>query len=47
MKKVEKKNGFNYKPQFAVIVICDDEKDQIKKFEFLKKEGLKVKVVVV
>ena len=39
------KNGFNYKPQFAVIVICDDERHQAAIYEQLRDNGLKCKVV--
>ena len=38
---------FKYKPQFGVIVICESEPDQKKKFALLKKQGLKLKVVSV
>ena len=39
------KNG--YRQQWGVIVICEDEKDQIRKYEDLKKQypGQKIKVV--
>lgn len=37
----------NYKEQYGVIVICEDEKHQIQVFEKLKKEKLKIKVVTV
>ena len=39
------KNG--YRQQWGVIVICKDEKDQIRKYEDLKKQypGQKIKVV--
>ena len=36
---------FNYKQQYGVIVICETEEEQIKMFEELKAEGLKLKVV--
>lgn len=36
---------YTYKPQYGVIVICADEKEQIAIFERLKKEGLTLKVV--
>lgn len=44
---MEKKKGFSYKEQYAVIVICTDEKEQKKTYEKLKKEGLTLKVVSV
>lgn len=39
------RNG--YRQQWGVIVICEDEKDQIRKYEDLKKlyPGQKIKVV--
>lgn len=37
----------NYKEQYGVIVVCEDEKHQRKVYEDLKKEGLKLKVVTV
>lgn len=41
------KNGFKYKPQYGVIVLCDDEKHQQHIYETLKQQGLTVKVVSV
>ncbi|WP_300978084.1 hypothetical protein [Flavobacterium sp.] len=38
---------FNYKEQYGVIVICDNEAEQKAIFERLKKEGLTLKVVTV
>ncbi len=38
---------FNYKQQYGVIVIVENEKEQIKLFNRLKKEGLKLKIVTV
>ena len=38
---------FNYKQQYGVIVIVENEKEQIKLFNKLKKEGLKLKIVTV
>jgi len=32
-------NGFKYRPQFAVIVVCADEQDQKRTFEQLKRAG--------
>lgn len=40
-------SGFSYKEQYAVIVICKDEKDQEGIYNRLKKEGYKLKVVAV
>jgi len=42
-----KQSTFNYKPQFAVIVVCENERDQKAKFNALKKRGWKLKVVCV
>ena len=39
--------GFSYKQQFAVVVICDDEKEQEAIYNRLKEEGYKLKVVAV
>lgn len=36
---------YKYKPQFGVIVICKDEKDQKEVYERLKGEGLTLKIV--
>lgn len=36
---------YTYKPQYGVIVICADEREQMAIFERLKKEGLTLKVV--
>lgn len=36
---------FNYKPQYGVIVICENEGEQKKVFEELQKKGMKLKVV--
>jgi hypothetical protein len=39
--------GFSYKQQFAVVVICGDEKEQESIYNRLKEEGYKLKVVAV
>lgn len=39
--------NYKYKPQYGVIVICMDEKDQQAVYERLKAEGLTLKVVTV
>lgn len=36
---------YTYKPQYGVIVICADEKEQQAIYERLKSEGLTLKVV--
>lgn len=38
---------FTYKSQYGVVVICENEAEQQKIFEELKKKGYKLKVVVV
>ena len=42
-----KQKPWAYKPRYGIIVVCKDEADQIRKFEQLKKRGLKLRVVVV
>ena len=42
-----KKKQFNYKVQYGVIVICENEAEQKAIFEKLQKEGLTLKVVTV
>ena len=39
--------GFSYKEQYAVVVICKNEKEQEAIYNRLKKEGYKLKVVAV
>lgn len=41
------KSKYAYKPQFGIVVICDDEKNQIETFNRLSEMGLKLKVVTV
>jgi len=41
------KKAFNYKPQFAVVVVCKDEQEQQEVYEKLNAEGHKLKVVSV
>lgn len=40
-------SGFSYKEQYAVVVICTDEKEQEAIYNRLKEEGFKLKVVAV
>ena len=50
MDKLQKhygRNGFKYKPQFCVVVLCEDEAQQQYVYETLKQQGLKLKVVTV
>lgn len=39
--------SFNYKEQYAVVVICKDEAEQKEIYDRLKEEGFKLKVVAV
>lgn len=39
--------GFKYRQQYGLIVVCEDEADQKKKFDQLQKRGFKVRVVTV
>ena len=39
--------GFTYKQQYAVVVMCKDEKEQESIYNRLKEEGFKLKVVAV
>ncbi len=36
---------FKYKPQYGVIVICENEEEQKKVFQELQEQGKKLKVV--
>lgn len=40
-------NGFRYKEQYGIVVICDDENHQKATYEKLKPLGYKMKVVCV
>ncbi|MDR6767467.1 hypothetical protein J2W88_002748 [Acidovorax delafieldii] len=40
-------NGFNYKPQFGLVVPCKDEAEQQRRFARLVKLGMAPKVVCV
>lgn len=39
------KNGFKYREQFGVIVVCKDEAEHMAIYEKLKSQGYKCKVV--
>lgn len=39
--------AFNYKEQYAVVIMCKDEKEQEQLYNRLKEEGHKLKVVAV
>jgi hypothetical protein len=43
----KKPQGFRYKPQFGIVVVCSDQKDQEQKYKDLLKRNWKLKVVVV
>ena len=45
--KSDRMSGFSYKQQFAVVVICKDEKEQEKVYNELKEKGHNLKVVSV
>ena len=40
-------SGFRYKEQYAVVVICNDEKEQKEIYNRLQAEGYTLKVVAV
>ena len=46
-KRKSDRMGFSYKEQYAVVVICGDEKEQETIYNRLKEEGYKLKVVAV
>lgn len=41
------RNGYRYRPQFGLIVVCRDEDDQQRVFAQLKREGYDPRVVCV
>lgn len=48
MKKTETaKKSYAYRPQYGLVIICQDEPEQIKLFNQLKSQNLKLKVVTV
>jgi hypothetical protein len=46
-KHTKSMGDFNYKQQYGVIVICENEKEQQEVYARLLAEGLKLKVVTV
>lgn len=46
-KGADNMSGFKYKEQYAVVVICKDEKEQAEIYERLLAQGLTLKVVAV
>lgn len=41
------RNGFQYKQQYGVVVLCESERHQQQVYTALKEQGLKLKVVSV
>jgi len=41
------RNGFKYREQFGVIVICQNERHQARVYNVLRRRGLECKVVTV
>lgn len=41
------KNGFKYREQFGIVVICDDAEHQERVYKQLQEQGFKLRVVVV
>lgn len=46
-RKTPGRNGFAYKPQYGVIIVCPDEPGQQTAYQRLKALGYKVRVVCV
>ena len=47
LKAAPAKNGYQYREQFGIVVVCKDELHQQEVFKTLKQQGLKLKVVKV
>ncbi|WP_321914829.1 hypothetical protein [Paraburkholderia sp. J11-2] len=45
--RIPGRNGFKYRPQYGVIVVCRNEAEQRSIYEALRAQGHKVKVVCV
>ncbi|WP_198363715.1 hypothetical protein [Burkholderia ubonensis] len=41
------RNGYKYKQQYGVVVVCRDEAEQQAAYQALRKQGYKLKVVCV
>jgi hypothetical protein len=41
------RNGYKYKPQFGLVVVCRDEAEQQAAYQALRKQGYTLKVVCV
>ncbi len=46
-KRPPARNGYKYKPQFGIIVMCRDEAEQKRRYEQLSTKGWGLKVVTV
>lgn len=46
-KKAPGKNGFKYRQQYGIIIICSSERHQIETYTQLKRQGYRLKVVAV
>lgn len=46
-KKVPGKNGFVYRQQWGIIIMCESEAHQARLFDKLKAQGYKLRVVSV
>jgi len=46
-RKAPGKNGYKYRQQYGVIVICTDERHQARTYVRLQRLGFKLRVVVV
>jgi len=46
-RKVPGRNGFQYRPQYGLIIQCRDEADQSRTYARLHRLGFKLKVVCV
>lgn len=46
-KQAPGKNGFKYREQYGVIVLCKSEREQQAIFNKLKQQGFKLRVVTV
>lgn len=47
MNNTGSKPTFKYRPRFGLVIVCKDEDDQRRKYDSLRKRGMKVKVVAV
>ena len=45
--KTPGRNGFKYREQYGVIVLCDDERRQARAYNALRRAGYRCKVVTV